>query len=75
MSNQCLQKIYWGYNHRLINLFRFSYTFERVQTDSEKFWHFQWYTVVNDYERRIPSPLSLIRRPVQLLLWLKGKGK
>lgn len=63
-------------NLLLVNLViaKFSYTFERVQTDSGKHWHFQYYTALNDYQRRIPSPLSIFIRFEQLFRWLKGRG-
>ena len=41
----------------------FSYTFERVQENSEKLWRFERYTVINDYDWRIPSPINLIFLP------------
>lgn len=60
-------------NLLLVNLViaMFSYTFERVQENSEKLWHFQRYTVICDYNRRIPSPFNLIPRLVQLIFLLK----
>lgn len=45
----------------------FSYTFERVQENSEKLWRFQRYTVINDYDWRIPSPLNIAFLPYRLL--------
>lgn len=49
-------------NLLLVNLViaMFSYTFERVQKNSEKLWRFERYTVINDYGWRIPSPFNLI---------------
>lgn len=41
----------------------FSYTFERVQENSEKLWRFERYTVINDYEWRIPSPINIAFLP------------
>lgn len=40
-----------------------SYTFERVQENSEKLWRFERYTVINDYDWRIPSPINLVFLP------------
>nr|XP_022311236.1 transient receptor potential cation channel subfamily M member 8-like [Crassostrea virginica] len=52
-------------NLLLVNLVKamFSYTFERVQENSEKLWRFERYTVINDYDWRIPSPINLIFLP------------
>nr|XP_022311194.1 uncharacterized protein LOC111116490 [Crassostrea virginica] len=52
-------------NLLLVNLViaMFSYTFERVQENSEKLWRFERYTVINDYDWRIPSPINLIFLP------------
>ncbi|XP_056002358.1 transient receptor potential cation channel subfamily M member 2-like [Ostrea edulis] len=52
-------------NLLLVNLViaMFSYTFERVQENSEKLWRFERYTVINDYEWRIPSPINLVFLP------------
>ncbi|XP_078329885.1 transient receptor potential cation channel subfamily M member-like 2 [Crassostrea virginica] len=52
-------------NLLLVNLViaMFSYTFERVQDNSEKLWRFERYTVINDYDWRIPSPINLIFLP------------
>lgn len=44
----------------------FSYTFERVQENSEKLWRFERYTVINDYEWRIPSPINLVFIPYRI---------
>lgn len=44
----------------------FSYTFERVQENSEKLWRFERYTVINDYEWRIPSPINLVFLPYRM---------
>lgn len=49
----------------------FSYTFERVQENSEKLWRFQRYTVINDYNWRIPSPINLIFLPYRFFCCLK----
>nr|XP_034319165.1 transient receptor potential cation channel subfamily M member-like 2 isoform X2 [Crassostrea gigas] len=56
-------------NLLLVNLViaMFSYTFERVQENSEKLWRFQRYTVINDYDWRIPSPLNIAFLPYRLL--------
>lgn len=55
-------------NLLLVNLViaMFSYTFERVQENSEKLWRFQRYTVINDYDWRIPSPLNIVFLPYRL---------
>lgn len=60
----------------------FSYTFERVQQNAEKLWCFERYTVVNDYEWRIPSPINLVFIPYRMCCpnrdncWLHmSKGK
>lgn len=55
-------------NLLLVNLViaMFSYTFERVQENSEKLWRFQRYTVINDYDWRIPSPINLLFLPYRL---------
>ncbi|XP_061190896.1 transient receptor potential cation channel subfamily M member 8-like [Saccostrea echinata] len=52
-------------NLLLVNLViaMFSYTFERVQNNAEKLWRFERYTVINDYDWRIPSPINLIFLP------------
>lgn len=52
-------------NLLLVNLViaMFSYTFERVQENSEKLWRFERYTVINDYKWRIPSPINLFFIP------------
>lgn len=59
-----------------IYIYHFSNTFERVQADSEKWWYYHLYTVVTDYAKRIPSPINLILRPPQFVLYvLKRNGK
>lgn len=47
-----------------------SYTFERVQNDSEKLWRFERYTVINDYDWRIPSPINLLLMPYRFCRYL-----
>lgn len=56
-------------NLLLVNLViaMFSYTFERVMKIAKKVWHFQRYTVIIDYNHRIPSPFNLILRPI---IWI-----
>nr|XP_034320576.1 transient receptor potential cation channel subfamily M member-like 2 isoform X2 [Crassostrea gigas] len=56
-------------NLLLVNLViaMFSYTFERVQENSEKLWRFERYTVINDYDWRIPSPINLVFLPYRFL--------
>ena len=44
----------------------FSYTFERVQQNSEKLWWYERYTAVHDYEWRIPSPFNLFFIPFRI---------
>ncbi|XP_062621660.1 transient receptor potential cation channel subfamily M member 2-like [Saccostrea cucullata] len=63
-------------NLLLVNLViaMFSYTFERVQENSEKFWKFHRCTVINDYEWRIPSPLNLLFLPYRCCCWPGRKG-
>lgn len=57
-------------NLLLVNLViaMFSYTFERVQENSEKLWRFERYTVINDYDWRIPSPINLIFLPYRFIV-------
>lgn len=59
-------------NFLLVNLViaMFSYTFERVQNDSEKLWRFERYTVINDYDWRIPSPINLLLMPYRFCRYL-----
>ncbi|XP_052693640.1 transient receptor potential cation channel subfamily M member 2-like [Crassostrea angulata] len=59
-------------NILLVNLViaMFSYTFERVQENSEKLWRFERYTVINDYDWRIPSPINLVFLPYRLFRYL-----
>ncbi|XP_078329891.1 transient receptor potential cation channel subfamily M member 2-like [Crassostrea virginica] len=56
-------------NLLLVNLViaMFSYTFERVQENSEKLWRFERYTVINDYDWRIPSPINIMFLPYRFL--------
>ncbi|XP_056002354.1 transient receptor potential cation channel subfamily M member 2-like isoform X2 [Ostrea edulis] len=63
-------------NLLLVNLViaMFSYTFERVQENSEKLWRFERYTVINDYEWRIPSPINFIFLPYRFGCCPKRKG-
>lgn len=53
-------------NLLLVNLViaMFSYTFERVQENSEKLWHYEMYTLLSAYTWRIPSPINLVIRPI-----------
>lgn len=55
-------------NLLLVNLViaKFSYTFEKVQENSEKIWHFEKYTVLTDYKWRIPSPINMLCLPFRL---------
>ncbi|XP_061190312.1 transient receptor potential cation channel subfamily M member 8-like [Saccostrea echinata] len=55
-------------NLLLVNLViaMFSYTFEKVQNNAEKLWKFHRYTVINDYEWRIPSPINFLFLPYRL---------
>ncbi|XP_056002332.1 uncharacterized protein LOC130049150 isoform X2 [Ostrea edulis] len=63
-------------NLLLVNLViaMFSYTFERVQENSEKLWRFERYTVINDYEWRIPSPINIIFLPYRFCCCPGRKG-
>ncbi|KAK3090744.1 hypothetical protein FSP39_014255 [Pinctada imbricata] len=56
-------------NLLLVNLViaMFSYTFNSVMTNSEKLWRFERYIVINKYERKVPSPLNFIIRPIQFI--------
>lgn len=69
-------------NLLLVNLViaKFSYTFEKVQENSEKIWHFEKYTVLADYEWRIPSPINIFFLPYRFMCrkencWRKWKQK
>lgn len=53
--------------------FRFSYTFERIKENSEKLWHFEMYTVINDFEWRPFTPYMFF--PFHVFYRLKKKGK
>ncbi|XP_056002348.1 uncharacterized protein LOC125661864 isoform X2 [Ostrea edulis] len=63
-------------NLLLVNLViaMFSYTFERVQENSEKLWRFERYTVISDYEWRIPSPINIIFLPYRFCCCPGRKG-
>lgn len=52
----------------LINLViaKFSYTFDRIQKNSEKLCWFEMYTATIDYSWRVPSPLNLFFLPYRL---------
>ncbi|KAJ8320389.1 hypothetical protein KUTeg_001976 [Tegillarca granosa] len=39
---------------------KFSYTFDEVQTNSVKLWKYQRYTLVTEYQSRIPSPFNIL---------------
>lgn len=56
-------------NILLVNIIiaRFSNTFERIQTDSEKIWYYHLYTVVIDYTDWVPSPFNLIYHPLNII--------
>nr|XP_034318676.1 transient receptor potential cation channel subfamily M member 2-like [Crassostrea gigas] len=62
-------------NLLLVNLViaMFSYTFERVQENSEKLWRFERYTVINDYDWRIPSPFNLVLLPVRVACYIRKR--
>lgn len=49
-------------------MYLITYTFERVQENSEKLWRFERYTVINDYDWRIPSPINLIFLPYRFIV-------
>nr|XP_022311230.1 transient receptor potential cation channel subfamily M member 2-like [Crassostrea virginica] len=63
-------------NLLLVNLViaKFSYTFERVQENSEKLWWYERYTAINDYQWRIPSPINLGFIPYRIYMKCKKKG-
>lgn len=50
-------------------LFSFSHTFERIKVNSEKLWHFEMYTVTNDFEWRPMTPYVLYPFQVVYRLW------
>lgn len=52
----------------------YSYTFEKVQENSGKHWHYQFYTVLSEYKWRIPSPINILIRPFFLIFDIQ-KGK
>ncbi|VDI40591.1 Hypothetical predicted protein [Mytilus galloprovincialis] len=56
-------------NLLLVNLViaLFSYRFERVQENSEKLWRYLRYEVIMDYKSRIPAPLNILIRPLNIL--------
>ncbi|KAK3090983.1 hypothetical protein FSP39_016228 [Pinctada imbricata] len=64
-------------NLLLVNLViaMFSYTFDTVMANSEKLWRFERYTVITDYEGKVPSPFNFIIRPIQLLNFARKKCK
>ncbi|KAK3089499.1 hypothetical protein FSP39_004098 [Pinctada imbricata] len=64
-------------NLLLVNLViaMFSYTFDTVMANSEKLWRFQRYTVITDYEGKVPSPINFIIRPIQLYRFVSKKCK
>nr|XP_022311261.1 uncharacterized protein LOC111116555 [Crassostrea virginica] len=61
----------------LVNLViaMFSYTFERVQKNSEKLWWYERYTAISDYQWRIPSPLNLLFIPYRIYSACKRKSR
>ena len=48
----------------------YSYTFETVKANSEKYWKFGRYSVIVEYEEKIPSPINIPFRIFQLLRWV-----
>lgn len=50
-------------------LFSFSHTFERIKVNSEKLWHFEMYTVTNDFEWRPMTPYVLYPFEFGYRLW------
>lgn len=58
------------FSKELVFNYLFSNTFEFIHTNSEKLWHYHLYTVIKDYSQRIPSPVNLILRPIQLTRYL-----
>lgn len=59
-----------SFSKELVFDYLFSNTFEFIHTNSEKLWHYHLYTVIKDYSQRIPSPVNLILRPIQLIRYL-----
>nr|XP_022312126.1 transient receptor potential cation channel subfamily M member 8-like [Crassostrea virginica] len=59
----------------LVNLLiaTFSNTFERVQKNSEKFWWYEQYALINFYQWHIPSPFNLIHIPYRLYEIIKRR--
>lgn len=47
----------------------FSHTFERIKVNSEKLWHFEMYTVTNDFEWRPMTPYVLYPFEVVYRIW------
>lgn len=72
-QNQYNVYIFYSFNSfskELVFNYLFSNTFEFIHTNSEKLWHYHLYTVIKDYSQRIPSPVNLILRPIQLIRYL-----
>lgn len=69
-SVQVIAGIYMMFtNLLLVNIViaKFSNTFERIHTNSEKIWHFHLFTVMEDYSRRIPAPFNLLVLPMHFM--------
>ena len=55
------------YACNIMTLLFYSHTFESVKANSEKYWRFERYSVILDYEEKIPSPFNIIFYPFRLL--------
>nr|XP_022311634.1 transient receptor potential cation channel subfamily M member 1-like [Crassostrea virginica] len=52
----------------LVNLViaMFSFSFKRIQKNSDKLWWYERYTAISDYQWRIPSPFNLFFLPFRI---------
>lgn len=69
-SVQVIAGIYMMFtNLLLVNIViaKFSNTFERIHTNSEKIWHFHLFTVMEDYSHRVPAPFNLLVLPMRFM--------
>nr|XP_034319461.1 transient receptor potential cation channel subfamily M member-like 2 [Crassostrea gigas] len=64
-------------NLLLVNIViaKFSYTFNRINTDFDKLYHFHLYTIMDEYSTRIPPPFNLVVLPIYLVWKFCGKKK
>ncbi|KAK3089886.1 hypothetical protein FSP39_007361 [Pinctada imbricata] len=44
-----------------------NYTFDSVMANSAILWRFERYTVIKNYEDKVPSPFNIIIRPIQYI--------